>query len=109
MEFSGTKEAKVAKVWEFSGGFGASNPRFLRPFNDWEMERVQNFISITSSKKIPPLKRDRPFWKGDQNGHFNVKAYFKMLEGGSFLSAPVKVLWNPYVPTKVGFFAWEAW
>ena len=22
---------------------------------------------------------------------------------------PVKLLWNPLVPTKVGFFAWEAW
>ena len=22
---------------------------------------------------------------------------------------PVNLLWNPCVPTKVGFFAWEAW
>ena len=53
-------------MWEISGGFGAWNPRFVRPFNDWEMEAVQNFISLTFSQKINALKRGRPFWKGDQ-------------------------------------------
>ena len=72
----GTKGAKVAKVWENSGSYGAWNPRFLRPFNDWEMEVVQNFICSTNNNKIMPQKRDRILWKGDKTGHFTVKAYF---------------------------------
>ena len=31
------------------------------------------------------------------------------MEGGLSCQAPVKVLWNPYFLTKVGFFCWEAW
>ena len=38
-----------------------------------------------------------------------MKTYCKILEGGPSRQAPVKILWNPYVPSKVGFFAWEAW
>ena len=38
-----------------------------------------------------------------------MKTYCKILEGGPSRRAPIKILWNPYVPSKVGFFAWEAW
>ena len=48
-------------------------------------------------------------WKGDVFGCFMVKAYFKLLEVASPYSVPTKMLWNPYVPLKIGFFAWEAW
>ena len=37
-----------------SGGSGTWNPRFLRPFNAWEMEAVQNFMSLTFNRKIIP-------------------------------------------------------
>ena len=42
---AGTKVPKVAEVLENLGENGAWNPRSLRPFNDWEMETIQNFIS----------------------------------------------------------------
>ena len=29
--------------------------------------------------------------------------------GGSAAPFPKKMIWNPCVPTKVGFFAWEVW
>ena len=106
---AGSKGAKVAEVRETSGVFGTWNPRFSRPFNDWGMELGQLFISLTASKTIIPLKRDKPFWKGDQNDNLLLKSYFKSLEGGLSRQAPVKVLWNPYIPTKAGFFEWEAW
>ena len=47
--------------------------------------------------------------KGKKNGSFSVKTCFDLLEGGSQQSVPIKMLWNPTVPTKVGFFAWEVW
>ena len=36
----GTKGAKVADVWVVHGGLGAWDPKFLRPFNDWEMDAI---------------------------------------------------------------------
>ena len=43
-------------------------------------------------------------WKGDKNDQFTMNAYCNLLEGASPLKAPVKILWNPYVPFKLGFF-----
>ena len=73
---AGSKGEKVADLWEFSGDMGAWNPRFLRPFNDWEMDSVQHFISLMVNKSLSPQKRDVLFWKGDIEGKFTVKAYF---------------------------------
>ena len=43
-------------------------------------------------------------WKGDVSGYFTVKAYFNLLEGAFPYSVPTKMLWNLYVPSKIGFF-----
>ena len=39
--------------------------------------------------------------KREKNGNFSVKTCFELLEGGSQQSVPLKMLWNPTVPTKV--------
>ena len=62
IEWQGLKGEKVADLWESSGGLGAWNPRFLRPFNDWEMDPVQHFISLMARKRISPQKRDLIFF-----------------------------------------------
>lgn len=36
-----------------------------------------------------------------------VKSYFKLLEGNPSILAPSNMIWNPLVPSKIGFFAWE--
>ena len=100
-----TKGAKVANVWESSRETGAWNPRFSRAFNDWEMEQVQIFIGLTSNKLIIPRKKDRIVWKGNKNGQFSAKGYCNLMEGGPSRKAPTNIIWNPYVPTKVSFFA----
>ena len=38
-----------------------------------------------------------------------MRGYYNNLEEGALLKAPMKILWNPYVPSKVSFYAWEAW
>ena len=40
-----SKDAWVADCWDSTGEEGGWNPCFLRPFNDWEMEEVERFIS----------------------------------------------------------------
>ena len=38
------KEASIADVWEPSGEGGVWIPCFVRPFNDWEVEEIQNLL-----------------------------------------------------------------
>ena len=47
-----SKGAKVGEVWDTMRGEGGWNLRFIRPFNDWEMEEIRRLISPISSKKI---------------------------------------------------------
>ena len=35
-----SKGAKVGEVWETTGDGGGWNMRFIRPFNDWELEET---------------------------------------------------------------------
>ena len=99
----------MVEVWDTTRGERTQNPRFMRSFNDWEMDEVQNFINLISQIKINQLERDRLLWKGDKNEIFSAKANFKLLEGGNLKSVLLKVLWNGCVPSKVCFFAWEVW
>ncbi|KAL6332308.1 hypothetical protein AAG906_004871 [Vitis piasezkii] len=76
-----SKEAWVAEVWDATGEDGGWNPRFSRPFNDWEMEMemVERFIFLLQGKRA---SNTVPFLKS--------------------------IIWSTCVPTKVVFFAWEA-
>ena len=46
-----SKGDKVGEVWDITRDEGGWNLRFIRPFNDWEMEEIQRLISLISSKK----------------------------------------------------------
>ena len=72
------------------------------------MEAVQAFLSVLDNKAIRPLSEDMLTWKGSTLGTFTVKAFYNILEGIPSISAPIEILWNHYIPAKVGFFAWEA-
>ena len=102
---AGSKGAKVAEIWVREDGGGAWDPKFMRYFNDWELEAIQEFIEATRNFKISPLEKDNLVWKGDVSGSFMVKAYFNLLEGVSPHEVPCKMLWNQHIPSKVGFFA----
>ena len=49
------------------------------------------------------ISRALMVWKGADSSCFTVKAYFRLLEGASPHSVPSKMLWDPYVPSKIGF------
>ena len=89
-----SKEAKAAEIWVREDGGGAWDLKFLRSFNDWELEAIQEFIEVTSNIRISPLEKDNLVWKGDVSGSFMVKAYFNLLEGASPHKVPCKMLWN---------------
>lgn len=105
----GSKGAMAAELWVGEGNSGAWNPRFARPFYDWELGSTQEFISLLNRFLSPLSWRIRWFGRGDSSGGLNLKSYFKFLEGGLPISAPSNMFWNPLVPSKIGFFAWEDW
>ena len=53
-----SKEAKAVEIWVREDGGGAWDPKFLRSFNDWELEAIQEFIEVTSNIIISPLEKD---------------------------------------------------
>ena len=103
-----SKGAKVAELWEVTRTRGRWNFRFESHFNDWELEEAQRFIYIVSTKSLSPLSNDRLRWNGAKDGMFSIKSSYNLLKGRQQLVS-VKMIWNPLVPTKVGFFVWEVW
>ena len=53
-------------------------------------------------------EEDKVIWIGSKNGKFPTKALYSALESKSTTSFPTSVIWNSWIPPKVGFFAWEA-
>lgn len=81
----------------------------MRPFNDWEIGEVSNFIGAIRSKTISLLTLDTIIWKGDSSGCYSVKASYYSLEGVLHGLIPPNLFWNRIVPAKIGFFAWKMW
>ena len=51
----------MGEVWESTGDGGGWNMRFIRPFNDWELEETQRLISLISSRNISRGEKDKIF------------------------------------------------
>ena len=102
------KDARVADVWDSSREEGGWSPVFLRPFNDWEVEEVERFLHFLVNKKIIPFQEDRLLLKESRTNGFSVSLMFRKLRYSPPTDFPWRSIWNPIVPPKLGFFAWEA-
>ena len=102
------KDARVVDVWDSSTEDGGWTPVFLRPFNDWELEEVERFLHFLHNKKIRPFQEDRLLLKESISDGFSVRHMYRMLAYSPPLDFPCRSIWNPIVPPKLGFFAWEA-
>ena len=47
---------------------------------------------------------DKVIWTRSKNGKFSIKALYLTLETGSTMPFLASVIWNSWVPLKVGFF-----
>ena len=102
------KDARVAEVWDSSRVDGGWSPVFERPFNDWEMEEVERFLLILHNKKIRPSQEDCLILKETRPDGFAVKLMYRKLMHSPPTDFLWHSIWNPIVPPKLGFFAWEA-
>ena len=55
------------------------------------------------SRKIFPSLEDKMLLRGYKDGYFSVKNMYRLLEQANSVCFPVRLLWSPLVPTKVGF------
>ncbi|KAJ9707156.1 hypothetical protein PVL29_002241 [Vitis rotundifolia] len=107
--FASCKEAWLVELWDHSGDEGVWNPSFSRSFNDWEVEEVERLLLTIRGRRINPLLEDRMLWKESKDGIFSVKSLYSSLVSRGDVQFPYSNIWSICVPTKVSFFAWEAY
>ena len=99
-----SKDAWVADCRDSMGEEGGWTPCFLRPFNDWEVEEVERFLSTIQGKRLNADVEDRMVWKETKNEIFTVKSLYNSLNHSRAVPFSSSIIWSPYVPTNVGFF-----
>ena len=102
------KEATVANMWDRGRGEGCWSPTLLRSLNDWEIEEVERFLQTLYNLNFSPLGEDKLLMKDVREEGFSVKIMYKGLDTSPAIEFPYLSVWNPVVPPKIGFFAWEA-
>ena len=68
------------------------------------------FTDKTSNhrKQIRSFMEDKILFKGSRNDAFSVKIMYRMLDCSPQVVFPSCTIWNPVIPPRIGFFAWEA-
>ena len=51
---------------------------------------------------------DKILFKGSKNDDFSVKSMYMVLDCSPQVAFPYRSIWNPVIPPRMGFFAWEA-
>ena len=101
------KNATMEEMWDQNFGQGGWNLRFLRDFNDWDLDMVGNLLLALRGHRIT-MEEDLVFWKEGRNGQFSVKKAYSLLVSPIAAVFPKSNVWVDRVPTKIVFFAWEA-
>ncbi|KAL6349758.1 hypothetical protein AAG906_001645 [Vitis piasezkii] len=101
------RNATVEEMWDQNFGQGGWNLRFLRDFNDWELEMIGNLLHVLRDFK-PSMEEDSVRWKGGRSGKFRVKEAYRLVTRPNDIDFPARCIWVDSVPTKVAFYAWEA-
>ncbi|RVW72345.1 putative mitochondrial protein [Vitis vinifera] len=103
-----SKDVWVAQLWDQSGNLGCWNPVFTRLNNDWEMEEVETFFRRLHGHALRRGIEDVMYWRVSKKDIFTVKSFFSSLAPCIGREFPSSLVWNPWVPKRVSFFAWEA-
>ncbi|RVW56296.1 Argininosuccinate lyase, chloroplastic [Vitis vinifera] len=89
-----SKYAWVVDYWDSIGEEGGWTPRFLRPFNDWEVEKVERFLSSIQGKRLNADVEDRMVWKETKNEIFTVKSLYNSLVYSCAVPFPWNIIWS---------------
>ncbi|RVW16104.1 hypothetical protein CK203_079054 [Vitis vinifera] len=103
-----SRDTWVAQLWDQSEDLGHWNPVFTRLNNDWEMEEVEAFFKRLHGQALRSDDEDVMSWRVSNKGFFTVKFFYSSLVPCIGREFPSSLVWNPWVPKRVRFFAWEA-
>ncbi|RVW99833.1 Transposon TX1 uncharacterized 149 kDa protein [Vitis vinifera] len=89
------RNATVEEVWDQNFGPGGWNLRFLRDFNDWELDLVGNLLHVLRGYRLT-LEDDSVSWKGGRNEQFGVKEAYRLLVNPNDTAFLKKCIWLLY-------------
>ncbi|WMV11936.1 hypothetical protein MTR67_005321 [Solanum verrucosum] len=98
---------KVATVKEMRDAQGW-NLKFRRPLNDWEVNRMVEFLNVLERYKELSNREDKLLWAPDTQGRFSVGTAYRNSQRTHTQSSywPWKMIWKVKVPFKVACFTW---
>lgn len=98
------KRATVAEVWSEQGW----NLSFRRPFNDWDIPRLIDFIKKLEQFKGTSNNQDRLEWLGQGQGRFSVRGAYRKFNpyNNQIDNWPWKLIWKVKILYKVSCFTW---
>ena len=83
-------------------------PRFIRQFNDWELEEVDALFRRLHSYSIGSGTFDTVVWLETKDGDFSVRSFYSFLASRRVEPFLYHTMWISWAPVRVSFFAWEA-
>ena len=72
------------------------------------MDEAVSLLLVIRDKRILPCQEELMLLKEYSVGNFSIKCLYKVLDGSRVVAFPHRFIWKHRVPSKVGFFAWEA-
>ncbi|WMV25761.1 hypothetical protein MTR67_019146 [Solanum verrucosum] len=94
----------IAEMWTSDGW----SLNFRRHCNDWEVQRVADFLSKLDQFPGVQAGEDHLWWQGNSKGIFKVNAAYKIMNQSNQRIAnwPWKQIWRIKAPHKVSIFVW---
>uniref|UniRef100_A0A7N2R3W3 Reverse transcriptase domain-containing protein n=1 Tax=Quercus lobata TaxID=97700 RepID=A0A7N2R3W3_QUELO len=74
--------------------------RFIREFNDWEMDEGLHFLCILGANTPPMDVGDRMRCKLKPNGDFDIRSYYNKLRASPSIVFPWKAIWGAKAPRQ---------
>ena len=109
-ECSRDREAFIDFVYSRSSGVETRewHLRFVRNFNDWEVDVVASLFNLIHSKSPVHESNDEIKWSLKKNGIFDIGSFYHAIQGKVSRGFPWKGIWGVKAPRRVAFFVWTA-
>ena len=69
---------------------------------------MERFLQTLYKQNFSPSGEDKLLLKDVREEGYSVKLMYQGLDPSPAIEFPYRLVWNPVVPPKTGFFAWEA-
>lgn len=72
------------------------------------MEEIQSLCQVIQGKRVLSMQEDLVIHREAMDRRFSVKLFYRILDHLVAVLFPHHLVCNTWIPTKVGFFTWEA-